>query len=467
MTSIALKTWFNDHNNVDFPVGTVMKSIRVDDLRFFIQLIDGRIMSGHDRGSLKLWDFSINIEGPVCTIENAHSGQVGPLFQLPNGRVVSAGMYLGDAVLSIWDIETRSCVGRVGQVFTDANMIKAFIQLSNGKLLCYTLNNLQIWDMNTVTCWHKIWSAEIFKMNILPLFGGLFATWNKSKLAIWNSETATKLHDIHIDVTFCVVQLHDGRIATGGETLKFWNVESGKCDVTLLIHGSVVVHLVQVSDSSRLISIGKLDCSIRIWDVKSGRCERTITGHTSPIDSIVPLSQSPRIVAAVCGEQVLIWDIAAGVCLATLHNDRMFKNVVQLADGRILSQGDNRELKVFDIRPEPIVYRALVRDASQPRCFYQWDFSIIHLQLPGFGSSSIVMNLRHPSFFQKRSFTLWNFTSLEEQRWIRRRALLLLVASCAGPRKESFSPAFRKLVDVQSGFSPARPVLVAEIARFL
>ena len=76
---------------------------------------------------------------------------------------------------------------------------------------------------------------------------------------------------------YCVCLSADGKYAlsSGADTLKRWDVASGRCLHTLDTRGVFCA-----SPDGKYALFGSDDRTVKLWDVFSGRCVRTFEGHT-------------------------------------------------------------------------------------------------------------------------------------------------------------------------------------------
>jgi WD40 repeat protein len=154
----------------------------------------------------------------------------------------------------------------------------------------------------------------------------------------------------HSSCVICLIQLEDGRIASGGgdNTIKIWNINSGQCEKTLAGHSNYILGLIQLPDG-RLAS-GSWDNTIKLWNVSSGgQCEKTLTGHSDKIMRLILLSDG-RIASGSDDRTIKIWDINSGKCEKTLqeHSSDVW-GLTQLFDGRIASGSRDKTIKIWNI----------------------------------------------------------------------------------------------------------------------
>lgn len=143
---------------------------------------------------------------------------------------------------------------------------------------------------------------------------------------------------------------YKGKIFSGSEdnTIKMWDLVSGKCVRTLVGHENLVGSL--AITGGKLIS-GDGNGEIRIWDTESGNCLNTIkcnANHDDPIQSIAATDQ--KIVSSSQSGEIKIWEIETGKHLETLPVRMLNVSCLHIANGIIFfGSSSTHQIKRWDL----------------------------------------------------------------------------------------------------------------------
>jgi serine/threonine protein kinase len=134
----------------------------------------------------------------------------------------------------------------------------------------------------------------------------------------------------------------DGKtlVSGGYQTIKLWNLETGKENLTLTEH-SGNVSSVAISPDGKTLFSGSWDKTIKLWDRETGEEIRTLTGHSDHVVSIVISPDGKTLVSGSADNTIRLWDPETGKEIRTPltgHSDHV-KSVAISPDGKTLVSG--------------------------------------------------------------------------------------------------------------------------------
>lgn len=138
--------------------------------------------------------------------------------------------------------------------------------------------------------------------------------------------------------------------ASADQTLKIWDLATGRLQQTLSGHQSFV-NTVLISADGRYLLSGSADQTIKVWDKTTGELQRTLRGHTNSVDRLRLSPDGSRLVSTSADRTIRIWDWQAGKLLHTLTGHQGFVNAIAIAtDGQTLVSGSaDKTLKIWDL----------------------------------------------------------------------------------------------------------------------
>jgi WD40 repeat protein len=292
-------------------------------VRALAVLPDGRLASG-SFGAIKLWDLAT---GQLKANLEGHSGPVNALAVLPDGRLASGS---DDQTIKLWDPASGACsatlkghAGEVDLAMLLAGGVSALAVLPDGRLASASgsgVGTIKLWDPASGAC-----SATL---------GG------------------------HAGAVQALAMLPDGRLASGSgdRTIKLWDPASGACSATLENHAGEVdlamliaggVSALAVLPDGRLAS-GSGDRTIKLWDPASGACSATLENHAGNRVNALAVLPDGRLASGTFGA-IKLWDPASDACSATLENHAgAVVALAKLPDGRLASGSDDQTIKLWD-----------------------------------------------------------------------------------------------------------------------
>jgi WD40 repeat protein len=152
-------------------------------------------------------------------------------------------------------------------------------------------------------------------------------------------------------------------LASGGldETVRLWDVPSGKELRVLRGHKNTVIDLTYSPDGKAVLSAGH-DNTIRVWDRATGRLIRTLSSpDTTSFDALAISPEGGLIAAAGStfdhGGAVVLWDAASGIQLGALRVNRgHLTGVAFLREARwLVSAGWGSQVILWDtVKRKPV-----------------------------------------------------------------------------------------------------------------
>jgi WD40 repeat protein len=148
----------------------------------------------------------------------------------------------------------------------------------------------------------------------------------------------------HTDKVTCIAFSEDGQLVASGsmdDTVKIWDTSTGQCLTTFHGHRSRVF-TVTFSSNSRLCASWGYDYVIRIWEVRTSNPAPTFerssmygTGLPPTHIQLVSLayvhgmhfSPDDRQLVSLSHDDVKLWDVARGVCLASMEVNPQFTSI--------------------------------------------------------------------------------------------------------------------------------------------
>lgn len=136
---------------------------------------------------------------------------------------------------------------------------------------------------------------------------------------------------------YAVAVTPDGhRVISGShyDTLKVWDLRTGREEHTLAGHTGEVCSVAVTPDGRRVISASR-DGTLRIWDIETGHEVRTLAGHKSAVDAVVVTRDGCRVISASRQHALKVWDLESGreECTLVSHK-RTLSGAKATPDGR-------------------------------------------------------------------------------------------------------------------------------------
>jgi WD40 repeat protein len=145
----------------------------------------------------------------------------------------------------------------------------------------------------------------------------------------------------------------DNRWALSGssdETLGLWEVATGRCLRTFEGHAADVYSVCLSSDNRWALS-GSLDNTLRLWELATGRCVRVLEGHASDVYSVCLSSDNRWALSGSHDETLRLWEVGTGRCLRTFegHTGSVDSVCLSSDNQRALAGSNDKTLRLWEV----------------------------------------------------------------------------------------------------------------------
>ncbi len=178
-------------------------------------------------------------------------------------------------------------------------------------------------------------------------------SWDNT-VRLWDVESGKEITQFlgHSHRVNSVAFSPDGRRIVSGsydKTVRLWDVESGK-EITQFIGHSDSVNSVAFSPDGRRIASGSWDETVRLWDVESGKEITQFIGHSDDVNSVAFSPDGRRIASGADDNTVQLWDVESGKKITQfLGHSHCVKSVAFSPDGKsIVSGSDDQTVRLWD-----------------------------------------------------------------------------------------------------------------------
>jgi small GTP-binding protein len=172
---------------------------------------------------------------------------------------------------------------------------------------------------------------------------------------LWDVESGRcpRVMEGHTASVLSVALSGDGKRALSGandKTLRLWDLESSRCLTVLEGHNREIRSVALSADGKRALS-GAEDCTLRFWDLELSRCLKVLNGHTASIWSVAVSADGKRALSASADKTLRLWDLESRRCLKVLegHTDRVLSAAISADGKQVLSGADDKTLRLWDL----------------------------------------------------------------------------------------------------------------------
>ncbi len=250
---------------------------------FLIELPNDLISSAsYEDDTIKIWDI---ISGECLHELKGHKYGISSLMHLSENKIIS-GSY--DDTIRLWDIINGECLSVLrGHTSEVTHLIK----LDERTIVSGSFDSMiKVWDLNTNTC-QKTFDKHIDSISsLINLSGNVIASGSEDHtIRIWEVTFGQCLSTMVLpQKVSCLLYLPNKKIASAsGNTIKIWDVGSGKLTQILEGHEDLIEHLIYLDKN--YIATGSKDKTIRIWNLENSECVKVLTDHKSEIFNLIKL----------------------------------------------------------------------------------------------------------------------------------------------------------------------------------
>lgn len=287
------------------------------------------LVTGHSEGLIFLWDVAT---GELLMNYQAHQGPVWSLIYDPKDNTLVSTSHDGN--IKFWDIATGKCIktlqGHQGSVYCAVFVPDGKTLISSGADC-----TIRIWDIETKECTKILQGHTKGIWGIVVIPGSLTGVGNTDTgnlaIASASDDQTVKLWDIATGKCIHTFIEHKGwvkRVALNSQgvlascsldqTIRLWDIQNKSCIGVLDACGHGIMDISFVGDTPNLLASCSVDGKVRLWDITTKKCIKVLHGHINSVDNIVSNPQGNLLLSSGQDFSVRLWDVATGECIRTL-----------------------------------------------------------------------------------------------------------------------------------------------------
>lgn len=269
---------------------------------------------------------------------------------------------------------------------------------------------VKIWNFNTPEAPNTLnggHTASIYSLSQSQDGQTLASGSADNTIKIWDVPTGKLLRTLqgHKAPVWSVVLSRDGKTLISGSadnTIKIWDVSTGTVLHTLTEHTNIVYSVALSPDQQTIVS-GSQDFTIKLWNAKTGELIRTLSqpeGHLNTVRAVAISPDGQQIASASWEKNIKLWNLQTGRLLRTLngHSDKVvaiaFLNNQTLASGSL-----DHSLRIWDTQTEKFQE---IQEAHA-----DWVLSVAAGTEQTFGAEQTLL-----STSQDKTIKVWQWTTL-------------------------------------------------------
>jgi len=277
------------------------------------------LASGHDDGTVRLWDFA---RGQLVRTLDGHGRSIlSVAFSLPDGKTVASGG--ADGTVRLWNAgdgrERARLAGHGGSVMSVACSPDGRTVASGGDDATVRLWNAEDGRERARLAGHggSVRSVAFSPDGTTVASGGVDGT-----VRLWNAGDGSERARLagHVGRVMSVAFCPDGTMVASGAddgTVRLWNAGDGSERARLIGVGGSVMS-VAFSPDSKLVVSGAADATVRLWNAGDGSERGRLVRRGGSIWSVAFSPDGKTVASGGADATVRLWSVGDGSVWARL-----------------------------------------------------------------------------------------------------------------------------------------------------
>ena len=305
---------------------------------------DEKKLISYSYDEIIIWEV---VTGKLLHSSEGHTKIGGIQLTTDAKKIIS---YSYDKTIKVWDMETGKMLHSLEGNTDSVNGIQ--LTKDEKRLISYSLNTIKIWEVVTGKLIHSLERHTDFVNGIqLTTDAKKIISYSDDKtIKVWDIETGKILHSLagHTDPVLGIHIMKNEKklISYGRDKSIIWNMETGKLLRTLEGYVGYMQGNRLTNDEKNLIYYSS-DNTIKIWDIESGKCLQTLNHQSSSIINYTLQSTPayPNMLLSFSFDGSLrYWDMDTGKLLLTQLLFKEGESIYYTTDGYF----DFTDKKVMD-----------------------------------------------------------------------------------------------------------------------